>query len=85
MAIGGWLLCALPILNFGGGGHIVTGSRGIPQIVGFSGFPIFFAAIIGMMFFVKCPRCSARLAQITTQNPFPFGRQLGRFPVYKSG
>jgi hypothetical protein len=81
MAIGSWLLCALPIGLFGGSGQLQPGRGDIPPTVAFFlGFPIFAGAIIGMMFFVKCPRCSARLGQFTMQTPFSTGRQMNFCP-----
>jgi hypothetical protein len=52
--IGSWLLFAIGLA-------LSNGQLSIVAIIGFAGF---FGAIIGMLFFVKCPRCKFNLAQL---------------------
>ncbi|MGD0504992.1 MAG: hypothetical protein ABSD02_19830 [Steroidobacteraceae bacterium] len=82
MAIAGWLVCA--------GSMIVSENaqckpgcgnvRPAPPTGLFLGVPLFAGAILGMTFFIKCPRCSARLGQFSMQTPFSFGRQINFCP-----
>jgi hypothetical protein len=57
LAIGCWLLIALTAV-IAKGAHY--GPAVFLPLVGFAGFA---SAIVGLTFFVKCPKCKARLAQ----------------------
>lgn len=58
VALGSWLLVALTAAISKGAGN--TSLAPILPLVGFVGFA---GAILGINFFVKCPKCRARLAR----------------------
>ena len=58
VALGSWLVVALGAAISKGGGR-----GALPPLLPLAGFAGFASAILAMQFFVKCPKCRARLAQ----------------------
>jgi len=70
LAISGWLLVPLSA-SFGADPHAFP----LPM---FLGFAIFAGAILGLTFFVRCPKCNSRFGQVASQIAFHFGSTRGR-------
>ena len=70
VAVGGWLLLPLSA-SFGADPQAFP----LPMFVGFA---IFAGAILGLTFFVKCPKCDTRFGQVASQIAFHFGSKRGR-------
>jgi hypothetical protein len=80
-ALCGWLICA-------GGVFLMSPSTSCRPRCGSSapplpvllGFPLFGGAIVWMMFFTKCPRCSGRLGHLLTTTGGFFSKPVNFCP-----